>query len=125
MTQHTPGPWTRHPMSDLGGGKWIPSPTSPGGRFYAESIIIGHGETMIGEVRLQRHEGGIRHGFPVVTDEAELQANFAVVTAAPVMLAALQRVERVLADDGPSALLLAVRDAIAAATVLELTEVAA
>ena len=81
---HTPGPWTRHPMSEYAAGP-VPASDSHPAYDYVE-LFIGAGDAILGRVEWNDLPNP---GYPKVPTVAEMQANANLVMAAPDLLRAL------------------------------------
>ncbi len=98
MTQevkHTAGPWGEHPYSTpewqhVGAGE-------NHGPFKAASLGIGAGRKLLGRVEAQTPIDG-EFGFPQVESLEEMRANFALIIAAPELLAVLHEGRRAIGD---------------------------
>jgi len=99
--KHTPGPWTIHPYSDVGKRRLIePADGSPS--FEVSSITIGSGDKIVADVDMFVFSEPKQGGYLRVDSEAELEANAALICAAPDLLHALKallaRAKRELVD---------------------------
>lgn len=92
MSAITPGEWTVHAFT-------ASSPLlyndASGTEITSHDIVIGSGEKILAQVSMRT----ILAGYPTVDNEAEQQANAALILAAKDLLAALERAEEFVREN--------------------------
>ncbi len=90
QTKHTPGPWSRHSFMDEYNSNWQKIETEEGSHFFASAITIGSGKKVIATAEARRFDGKYELGYPQVESLEELEANAALIIAAPDLLEELK-----------------------------------
>lgn len=87
--KHTHGYWNPHPNYKSDG---LVITGDNGKRWLSRQMYVAHGEKIICEVTMCKAIDDVDFGYPRVSDDAEFEANVALIAAAPDLLAALKNI---------------------------------
>ena len=89
-TAFTPGPWSLHCYTPLGGLTVSCDKSADRSAFVGHKVAFGAGEILLGEVTAHKTLNGSNMGYPRVSDFGENLANAHLIAAAPTLYDALE-----------------------------------